>query len=218
MDEALTKKYDRFLRRMNEHYECVHGRRYIDQDMGSMSALGAAVLYWRPEWILEVGTGHGGSTYAMVEAINYAKPPLEYVFFQTVDRNPEGYQHMLEVMGGLDGTVSKYQSIKNVGAPKYGRGLIFWDAHDDQSRFSLEAVRILDTWSGPIMTIVHDCWIVDKATPPLQTDARLRVTTVGPGGGFWTGRAELIVFLQYCQLKQLSVYCTAAGLTFFHQH
>lgn len=214
MDEALTSQYESFLAKMDAHFRLDHGRPYTDQDIGSMNALASAVLLWRPAWILEVGTGHGGSTYAMLEAIKYATPALPPPFFQTADRNPVGFQHLQEITGPLSG-VKFVDNIGSVELPKVGPGFVFWDAHDDQSRVSEEFPTFL-SWPGPIHVIVHDCYMIDKSFRPAMPDARLRVTTVAHDGSAWSGRAELITFLEICRDMKAPLYCTAAGLMFAH--
>jgi len=209
--EELVKNYSGYFK------ETYDQDRYPNQSIESCQALFEMCVDMDPDFIIDIGTNFGASTFSFAHALKTMGKPLSLL--TTIDlshghwreRTPN-IQHDLLKKENLD-----MRQIKTVESDfslldpsdflKEGKGVVFYDIHDnDQQTFS---DKLLQNWVPRLkeaLVIVHDCSLVPESYVLRTGYTNYTMTKLQHfSGKFFAGFGECAPIIQWLNDKKIDV-------------
>lgn len=224
----IKKKKSVFFKRMIEnlatYFNDTYKQAFTNQTVDSCEAIYNLCKNENPESVVEMGTNHGASTFALAMAMNDLGKDLSCITSIDLDhlKWKESFKIQDNLLNNTNLEIEKIKTItddfNNINPEDVidtsKKTFVFYDMHDHKGPWSQ---RLLDLWVPMIKTgliAVHDIGPVDESFELIQDEKSPRSKIQYMDGQYFAGFNECARIINWANKNEIKVKIFSGGIYF----
>ena len=218
----MREFFEIMIENLTVYFKDFYQQRFTNQTVDSCTAIYNLCKEENPDRVVEMGTNHGASTYALAMAMNDLRKDLSCI--TSIDLDHGKWKDSLIIQKALiekhDLKISEIRTVTDnftnvnpediVDSSK--KTLVFYDMHDHKGPWSQ---RLLDLWVPLVdIIVVHDITPVDKDFQLAKDEVSPLTKIQYKDGQYFAGFNECYRIIKWANVNKIKIEIFPGGIFF----
>ena len=220
----MRQFFEKMINNLKQYFNTVYKQAFTNQTIDSCMAIYNLCREENPDQVIEIGTNHGASTFALIAAMKSLEKDLSLITTIDLDHGKwkESFNIHKDLIKEYDLNLEKVETITidfNEIDPKYlidslNRVFIFYDMHDHTGPWSQ---KLLDLWVPLVekgVFAIHDITPVHESFKIIQDKISPRTKIRSNNGQYFAGFNECFRIIKWANNNDIDIKIFPGGVYF----
>jgi len=216
--------FERMISGLREYFKDVYKQGFTNQTVASCMAIYNLCKEENPDQVVEIGTNHGASTFALAMAVKLLEKDLSLI--TTIDLDHEKWKESFNIhkdllkeqdlnLGKIKTLTANFNDIdpETIIDPSK-KTFVFYDMHDHTGPWSQ---RLLDLWVPLVKTgafSIHDITPVQSSFEVVHDEISPRTKILCSNGQYYAGFNECFRIIKWANSHNINIRTFPGGVYF----